>query len=80
LKKHLRRVKNNSTQTKKSRFERFKNVATVFKVIKQDEFKNKHILLVDDVMTTGSTLAACVQLFNKIEGCKVTIATIAYAE
>lgn len=80
LRNCLRRVKNNATQTKKSRFERFKNVATVFKVRKASELKNKHLLLVDDVMTTGSTLAACVQLFNKIEGCKVTIATIAYAE
>lgn len=80
LKQSLVRVKNNATQTRKSRFERFQNVATVFTVRKPNQFINKHILLVDDVMTTGSTLAACIQLFNKIKGCKVSVATIAYAE
>ncbi|MFM7016373.1 MAG: ComF family protein [Bacteroidota bacterium] len=80
LKKSLYRVKNTATQTKKSRFERYKNVSMVFKIRHPNDFINKHILLVDDVMTTGSTLAACIRLFNKIEGCKVSVATIAYAE
>jgi len=80
IKNCLLRVKNSATQTRKSRFERFKNVASVFKIKSPHIFVDKHVLLVDDVMTTGSTLAVCIQLFNKIQGCKVSVLTIAYAE
>ena len=80
LKNRLIRTKNNATQTRKSRFERYKNVAMVFKIKNPSGFINKHVLLVDDVMTTGSTLTACIQLFNQIEGCKISVLTIAYAE
>jgi len=68
------------TQTHKSRFDRYENMLEVFSVLKPEELKNKHVLLVDDVITTGSTLEACGTQLLKIEGLKLSIATIAYAE
>jgi ComF family protein len=53
-----------SSQTKKNRFERWQNVSTVFEVSKPEKIFNKHVLLVDDVITTGATIEACArQLF-----------------
>ncbi len=80
LKDGLQRVKFTDTQTRKNRFDRHKNVKTVFRVSKPHLFIGKRVLIVDDVLTTGSTLASCIQLFNKIEGAKVMVAAIAYAE
>jgi len=68
------------TQTHKSRFARFENMKEVFTVINPEKLMNKHILLVDDVITTGSTLEACGAELLKIPGLKLSIATIAYAE
>jgi ComF family protein len=68
------------TQTKKGRFTRFENMQEVFTVANPEKLKNKHILLVDDIVTTGSTLEACAVELLKIEGVKLSIATIAYAE
>jgi ComF family protein len=68
------------TQTHKSRFARFENMQEVFTVQNPEKLKNKHILLVDDVITTGATLEACGVQLLKIEGVKLSIATIAYAE
>lgn len=69
-----------STQTRKNRFERWKNVDGIFGVKNQDEFENRHVLLVDDVVTTGSTLEACAYELLKIRGTKVSIATLAFAD
>ena len=44
-----------------------------------EKLKHKHILLIDDVITTGSTLEACVTTLQQIEGIKVSIVTIAIA-
>ncbi|MEM1136797.1 MAG: phosphoribosyltransferase family protein [Bacteroidota bacterium] len=55
----LERKKDTKTQTQKGRFERWMNVNEIFSVIKPEVLKGKHILLVDDVVTTGSTLEAC---------------------
>lgn len=57
--KHLVRVSNTRTQTRKSRFERLENIRGAFRVVDPGQFERKHILLVDDVLTTGATLEAC---------------------
>ena len=68
------------TQTHKSRFARFENMKEVFAVARPELLINKHILLVDDIVTTGSTLEACGIELLKVPGLKLSIATIAYAE
>ncbi len=65
------------TQTKKSRFERWRNVEQNFELIDSSIFKNKHVLIVDDVITTGATIEALAQLFTCIENCKISVASIA---
>jgi len=67
------------TQTRKSRFERWKNVEKIFKVTNENALKGYHILLVDDVVTTGSTLEACANAILEIKDTKVSIATLAVA-
>ncbi|TSD63786.1 ComF family protein [Inquilinus sp. KBS0705] len=68
------------TQTHKSRFARFQNMQEVFAVKNPESLMNKHVLLVDDIVTTGSTLEACGIALLKVPGLKLSIATIAYAE
>ena len=79
LTKNVVRNRFTETQTKKHRTERWENVFESFKVNEESVLKNKHILLVDDVITTGATLDACAQVINKIEGIKISIATLAFA-
>lgn len=67
------------TQTKKSRFKRWENVKEIFDLKSHNHLFNKHILLVDDVVTTGATLEACANMLVNIPGVKVSIATIACA-
>ncbi len=69
-----------STQTRKNRFERWQNVEGIFGIKEPDEFQGKHILLIDDVVTTGSTLEACAFQLLKTENTKVSIATLAFAD
>lgn len=69
-----------STQTRKNRYERWENVDNIFKVVQPDEFVGKHILIIDDVVTTGSTLESCALQLLKIENVKVSIATLAFAD
>ncbi|MBC7913018.1 MAG: ComF family protein [Pyrinomonadaceae bacterium] len=66
------------TQTKKSRFVRYENMKGVFSIDNSSSLENKHILLVDDVLTTGATLEACALELLKIKGVQISIATIAF--
>jgi ComF family protein len=75
----MARYKETTTQTRKHRYERFENVNRVFGVRNIAKVENKHILLVDDVITTGSTLIACAESLLEVPGTKVSIATMAYA-
>lgn len=68
-----------STQTKKSRYKRWENVSEIFKINQPDKLIGQNILLVDDVITTGSTMEACVACINEIPDTKVSIASIAFA-
>lgn len=76
---NLVRKRFTQTQTRKSRFERWQNVEGMFDVAEPAAFAGKHILLVDDVVTTGSTLEACAAQLLKPENTKVSIATLAFA-
>ncbi|MFI5220745.1 MAG: ComF family protein, partial [Bacteroidia bacterium] len=77
--KYLIRKKATETQTKKSRFERWKNVDQIFALTDRSVFENRHILLVDDVITTGATIEACAQTIIRTQNCKVSVASIAIA-
>lgn len=67
------------SQTKKTREERIKNVKEVFAITNRKALENKHILLVDDVITTGATIESCAQTLLQVEGVTVSVASIAYA-
>jgi ComF family protein len=75
----LKRVVQNPTQTKKSRFERWNNVDGIFETFNNHQIENKHVLLIDDVVTTGSTLEACATSILKIKNTKVSVAVLAMA-
>lgn len=67
------------TQTKKSRYERWENVEDVFGVNNSEELEGKHILLVDDVITTGATIEGCAQVLKNAADVKVSVVSLAYA-
>ena len=67
------------TQTRKKRTERWQNVDGSFAVTHKEEYQDKKILLIDDVLTTGATLEACGRALLQIPGIQLAIATLAYA-
>jgi ComF family protein len=77
--KSLVRTMVSATQTKRSRYERWTNVEGIFKVIDPQTILGKHVLLVDDVITTGSTIESCTNELLKFEGVKVSVVALAFA-
>ena len=75
--KLIKRIVHNPTQTSVGKYDRWNNVRDIFKVIKPEKLANQHVLLVDDVLTTGATIEACVKQLLKIENCKVSVAALA---
>jgi predicted amidophosphoribosyltransferase len=74
----IERRKNTATQTRKSRVERWNNIESKFDVRREAAIINKHVLLIDDVITTGATLEACGSELLKTEGLRLSIAAFAY--
>jgi ComF family protein len=75
----LARTAVTTTQTRRSRYERWTNVEGIFKVTEPDKIRGMHILLVDDVITTGSTIESCANELLKVDGVKVSALAIAFA-
>ena len=73
----LIRVEFTETQTKKKRWDRYENVKNMFGVQKEELIKGKHILLIDDVITTGATIEACAKHLLNVDDVKVSIAGLA---
>ncbi|HEX4373235.1 MAG TPA: phosphoribosyltransferase family protein [Puia sp.] len=65
------------TQTKKNRIERWLNIDGKFELRNEKALLNKHVLLVDDIITTGATLEACAAVLNNVNGIEISIATLA---
>jgi ComF family protein len=75
----LKRTIDNKTQTTRHLYDRWKNVASIFSLEQTEPFENKHILLVDDVLTSGSTLEACGQAVLNASGARISFFALAMA-
>ena len=80
LEENLIRIKNTTTQTKKQRSQRWENVADSFIIKHPALLQHKHVLLVDDVVTTGATLEAGGRALLQITGLQLSIATLMIAD
>lgn len=67
------------TQTHKGQYERWENVHNLFVCSSPGLLENKHILLVDDVLTTGATIVSCADALRNIPGLRVSVLTLALA-
>ena len=78
IKNAVKRLKSNETQTHKRRDERWQNVEGIFALSDATLIEGKHILLIDDILTTGATLASCAKSIQEGCQCKISIFTLAY--
>lgn len=73
------RTEYTETQTKKGRIARWQNMENKFELKNIDKIKTKHLLLVDDVITTGATLESCGNALLQAENVRLSIATLCFA-
>ncbi len=76
----LTRIMDTRSQTHKSRYERWENVRHIFHCEHPEALTGKHIMLVDDVITTGATLEACAASLLPVDGIKISAVSLAFAK
>lgn len=76
----VKRMRFVGSQTTKSRWERNANVADTFRLIRASELSGRHILLVDDIITTGATLISCATEVLKAPDVKISILSLGYSK
>lgn len=72
----VRRKTHSASQTKKDRYSRWENAKEKFVLCDKNMAKGKHLLLVDDVITTGSTLESLASVFDGLEGVRLSVVSI----
>ncbi|MDR0505661.1 MAG: ComF family protein [Dysgonamonadaceae bacterium] len=75
--KNLYRSEANVTQTRKNVYERWKNTSGIFRIKDKQMFEGKHVLIIDDVLTTGSTLESCAVSLLETVNIRISLLTIA---
>lgn len=75
----VKKVKHNPTQTRLSHQDRMENAQGVYRLVKPEAVRGKHVLLVDDVITTGSTILSCAKEICKAGGVTFSILALAHA-
>jgi ComF family protein len=73
----MKRKSWSQSQTKFSKYDRWENVRAIFEMRSPEKIMGKHILIVDDVLTTGATVEACAREMLAIEGVRVSVGTLA---
>lgn len=78
--KILQRKADTESQTRKSRYQRYENMKGVFVLHQPEKIKDKCILLIDDVVTTGATIESSAELLIKAGASRVLVASTAVAK
>ncbi len=79
MERELLRVVSTSTQTKRGRMERWGNVKEAFQLAHPEALRDTHVLLVDDVVTTGATIEGCAKALLHVPGIRISVFTCACA-
>lgn len=72
----LKRTSFKGSQTKKNQWERRENVDGVFRLVRPDDIRGKHVLLIDDIITTGATIVACADELCKAGDVKISVLSL----
>ena len=76
----VRRKKFVESQTKKDRWQRKENVKDMFSLEDPVAIHDKHVLLIDDVVTTGATIVACGEELKKAEGIRISVLSLGFVK